>query len=559
MNNFSIRVRLFVTFGVLLAFTVTLGLFSIYRIEGLQKTTNELVEEIAGGNTLSNMARLSQKLQSLYLLKQFSENPADQQARAEEIQATQLAFSEGWSKYTPTIISAEEDAMARELFNVWQHFLAVGEEITSLQATGLSDLATQVLMTDLRSDADAFNVAVTKIVTYRTNLSESLAREAQETSNASRIAVLTALGVIVVLGLLVSWLIVRNISNPIVSMTRVMQALANHEMNTEVPGAERKDEIGKMSKAVLFFKENMMATQRLQEEQSIQAEEAQNRRREEMMKLADDFESAVGAVVDMVASAASELQASVGTLTAASEETNAQCTAVASAAEQAASNVQTVAAAIEELSSSASEISRQVEISTGVASRAVDEAQQTNSRMTGLQTDAEKIGTIIGLIDEIASQTNLLALNATIEAARAGEAGKGFAVVAQEVKGLAEQTGKATAEISAQIKSMQTSSSDAGEAINGIGRTIGEMSEISNSIVGAMEEQGRTTADVTSNIQQATTGTREVTANIEGVAAAAKDSAEASTQVLASASELAEQAETLRMEMNKFLATVRAA
>ncbi|PTW62975.1 methyl-accepting chemotaxis protein [Breoghania corrubedonensis] len=557
MNKLSIRARLFVSYGLILIFVVALGVFALQRLDGVTQRTSALASEFDGVSTLGDMARLSQQLNAYEILRHFA-GEADPDLEKELSQA-RLNFSAAWSRFAKQISTPEEERLATELKDAWQHFLAVAEEVTVLDNAGQRELANRVLMNDLRKDATAFYTATKTMLDYRERRAAATADSASEISAASRTSVLVALAVIVLSGLLVAWLNIRSVSRPITQITAAMRALAENKMDTEVPGTERGDEIGSMAGAILIFKDGMAAAERLREEQVRLEEQNTTKRKQEMIALADGFESAVGEVVEMVASAATELQATVGTLTEASDQTNAQCSLVASSAEQAAQNVQTVAAAIEILSSSAGEIGQRVQHSTSVASRAVEEANHTNDRMTGLRTDAEKIGAIIGLIDEIAAQTNLLALNATIEAARAGEAGKGFAVVAQEVKGLAEQTAKATAEISVQIGSMQTSSEDATNAIGGIGRTITEMSEISSSIFDAIETQGRTTSEVAANIHQASTGTQEVTSTIAYVSSAAQQSASAAAQVNESANELATQAERLRSEMRKFLATVRAA
>jgi len=362
-------------------------------------------------------------------------------------------------------------------------------------------------------------------------------------------------------GVLIGFLITRfGIVNPIRALMGSVQQLAAGQFDIQVAGRDRKDEIGEIAQAVEAFKVKLAEEARREAEEKTETDRiASERRRAEMVRLADDFEGAVGEIVNIVSSASAELQAAASTLTSSAEETSSQSASVSSAAEQAAMNVQTVAAAIEELASSATEIGRQAEQSKSVAARAVSEAERTNGQMRELRQNADQIGAIISLIDEIAEKTNLLALNATIEAARAGEAGKGFAVVANEVKGLAEQTAKATAEISGQIKSMQGSTTVAGEAIASIGKTIDDMSSISDAIFGAIGEQSNTTTEVARNIQQTAQGTQEVTDNITGVTVAAQESSSAAAQVLSSANELAEQSAVLRTQMDRFLETVRAA
>ena len=377
---------------------------------------------------------------------------------------------------------------------------------------------------------------------------------------SSRLLLIVTFGGIV-LGIGVGFAIAKfGIADPLRRLVAMVQRLAGGEFDIEIEGRERKDEVGEIAQAVEAFKIKLAEEARQEAEEKIVADrELAEKRRVEMNRMADDFENAVGEIVNIVSSAATELQAAAGTLTASAEETSSQSASVAAAAEQAAMNVQTVAAAVEELASSAGEIGRQAEQSREVAGRAVSEATRTTDRMGELRTNADQIGAIISLIDEIAEKTNLLALNATIEAARAGDAGRGFAVVAQEVKGLAEQTAKATAEISTQIKSMQSSTLEASEAISGIGRTIDDMSNISAAIFSAVGEQGNTTTEVARNVQQASQGADEVTSNIVGVTQAAQEASSASAQVLSSASELAQQSEILRSRMAEFLQTVRAA
>jgi len=258
-------------------------------------------------------------------------------------------------------------------------------------------------------------------------------------------------------------------------------------------------------------------------------------------------------VTGIVASASTELQNTAQAMSATAEQTNVQAGAVAAASEEASTNVQTVAAAAEELSSSLEEVGRQVVESSSIAKSAVEEAAKTNTSVEGLSEAAQKIGEVVELINDIASQTNLLALNATIEAARAGEAGKGFAVVANEVKSLANQTAKATEEISAQISSMQSATNEAVGAIKGIGQTIGNINDIASTIASAVEEQTAATQEIARNVQQASAGTAEVSSNITGVTQAATETGSSAEEVLNAAKELSTQAEQLRSDIEDFM------
>ncbi|MCJ2071044.1 methyl-accepting chemotaxis protein [Methylobacterium sp. J-030] len=349
------------------------------------------------------------------------------------------------------------------------------------------------------------------------------------------------------------------VSRPLTGMTRAMRRLADGDTDITVPFANRPDEIGDMSATVEVFKQNLLHARVLEAETGRARAGAEAQRRQVMRELADRFEAAVGGIVRSVTAAATQLQTTAQSLTATATQTAGQSTSAAAAAKEASSNVTTVAAAAEELGSSVDEIGRQVGSSANVAQTAVQEAGATAHLVQDLSTAARRVGEVVELIAAIASQTNLLALNATIEAARAGAAGRGFAVVATEVKALADQTARATADISAQIAQIQGSTTQAVQAIDGIAGRIREISGLANSVAVAVEEQGAATQEIVRNVAEAATGTEAVTANVSGVAGAAEETGAAAGQVLSAASDMAEQATRLGNEVEHFLATVRAA
>jgi hemerythrin-like metal-binding protein len=363
---------------------------------------------------------------------------------------------------------------------------------------------------------------------------------------------------IAVLLIALAFLMVRTMTGALASVTSAIRALAEGDTSVVIKTDGRRDEIGVMAKAVEHFKNQLIKLRDLEAAQEAQKLRTEADRKAALRHLANTFEGSVGKVIETVTSAATELQASSAQMAGTASETSAQATTVASASQQASANVETVASATEELSASITEIAKQVERSQSVANRAEQEAQHTTRQIRALSDNANKIGEIVHLINDIAAQTNLLALNATIEAARAGEAGKGFAVVANEVKHLATQTGKATEDIAAQIKAVQEGTTHAVHAVDTISKVINEMGEISASVASAVQQQSAATAEIARNVEQAAAGTAEVSSSVISVEQAARDTGDAAEQIRASSADLSRQAEYLRLEVGRFLTQIRA-
>ncbi len=359
----------------------------------------------------------------------------------------------------------------------------------------------------------------------------------------------------VMIGLLVSYLVFK----PMAGMTRSMQKLADGDLEVEVPAQGRKDELGAMSNAVQVFKDNAIRIRQLDAEQKQAEVRAKEQKTQEMNALADSFERRVGRVVEAVSASSSSMQSSARGMSSTADQALSQSEAVASTSEQASENVQTVAAATEELTASINEISRQISEASSTANAAVRDAGVTHQTIQGLVKSAQKIGDVVDLITDIAEQTNLLALNATIEAARAGDSGKGFAVVASEVKNLANQTAKATEEISVQIADIQDSTKDAASSVEGIGKIIGDINEVTTNIAAAIEEQSAATEEIATNVQQAATRTQTVSTNISGVSQSVSDTGTAASKIVEEAEDMSQQSVTLKNEAETFLRQIRSA
>jgi methyl-accepting chemotaxis protein len=351
----------------------------------------------------------------------------------------------------------------------------------------------------------------------------------------------------------------HRVTRPLATIQSVMLRLSQGDMSAAVSFAGRKDEIGALAETTDLFRNSLTEAGRLRGEQEEAEQRATAQRKAETQQLANEFEKAIGGIVETVSSAAHQLESAAGQLTQTADTTQQLTSVVASASEEASANVQSVASAAEEMSASVAEISRQVHESSKIADEAVSQARKTDARIVALSSSASRIGDVVKLITEIAAQTNLLALNATIEAARAGEAGKGFAIVAQEVKALANQTAKATEEIGTQISAMQTATQDSVTAIKEIGITIGRISEIAGAIAAAVEEQGAATQEISRNVQEAARGTTQVANNIADVNRGAGETGSASSQVLGSARSLASESAQLKAQVAGFVDRVRAA
>ena len=441
--------------------------------------------------------------------------------------------------------------------NVTEPNIALRRQIGS--ARTMDDMADLVGEARGKQFFDAFRGLMADFREEELGLMEIRQASNETTVTSTFLIMAVTVGVGLIAGIGLAWIVGNGIAGPIARMTASMRTLAGGDTSVEIPGTDRSDEIGEMAGAVQVFKDNAIEKVQIEEQQAQKDRDADEKKRRDMTQLADSFEASVNEVIESVASGAAEMQSTAESMSATAEETNRQASSVASSSEQAATNVQTVASAAEQLSSSVAEVNTQVVESARMSQDAKEKAETTNEQVKGLAQASQKIGEVIDLINDIASQTNLLALNATIEAARAGDAGKGFAVVASEVKSLANETAKATEEIASQVSNIQEETRQAVVAIETIGEVVAKINENSTRIAAAVEEQSAATSEISRSAQEASKGTTEVSGTIGGVSQAATETGSASTQVLAASRTISEHAEMLKTESQKFVEQVRAA
>jgi methyl-accepting chemotaxis protein len=412
---------------------------------------------------------------------------------------------------------------------------------------------------DSREEARALEEASAALVEAAVAEAGLTAEAAHKLFQTASIMLLVGAGLGIAVGVLLGFMVAQQgVVAPIRRIVQSLQGLAHGDLSTKVFGADRKDEVGEIAATTQIFKDNLIEAQRLREEQERARAEREKRNATVNDSIAR-FQTAAEEVIRTVASAATELQAASNTLSASAAEAASQANSVAAAAEEMSSNVQSVASSTEELAASVREIGSRAQDSHSITQTAVNEVTRTNAMVREMENAAQKIGAVVSLIGDIASQTNLLALNATIEAARAGDMGKGFAVVAGEVKALAEQSARATEDITKEIESIQGVTRKSVEAMAAISSRINEISSISSTIASAVQQQSAATLEISRNVQEASSGTTEVTVNITNVSTAANETGAAASQVQTAASELAHQSSILRKEFDTFIAVVRAA
>ena len=562
LASYSIRTKIIAVVAFLLVAMTGMGLLAVRNMRAINAntvdiSTNWLPSVRVLGDLRAGVITYRNVIREHMLSETMEEKLAMEKTLATVIEAN----TKYRAAYEPMITSPEERALYAEWSKLWDKYKAGTQEVMALSRKAVGKIPTEAhdlnthTVNKIGLEADA---VLNKDIELNKKGADKAAQDAADSYTSALMMLTMILAAAVILGAGVSVYLVRDVSSGIASIVKPMQALGKGDLSAEVPHQGEKTEIGAMADTLQVFKQALIAKKAADEAAAADAE-AKIERGRRVDGITRNFETMIGEIVQTVSSASSQLEASASTLSATANRAREVTTTVASASEEASTNVQSVASATEELSSSVTEISRQVQESARMATGAVGQARTTNDRVSELSKAAARIGDVVELINTIAGQTNLLALNATIEAARAGEAGRGFAVVASEVKALAEQTAKATGEISQQINGIQGATQESVNAIKEISGTIEKLAEISSTIAAAVEEQGAATQEISRNVQQAARGTQEVSSNIIDVQRGASETGAASSQVLSAAQSLSGDSKRLRLEVGKFLESVRAA
>ncbi|MGX7745182.1 methyl-accepting chemotaxis protein [Rhodopseudomonas parapalustris] len=557
-NNRSLKARMTTLVAMQAMIMTIIGAAGIYAVHGIDARLKTVFEDRAV--SLQQLSEINNRMldNGMALRGAVIRAKAGQPVGgvSERVSKNVETITKLFNEYMATYLTPEEKQFADSFAGKRRAYVeeAIRPGVALLEAGKIDELGGLVIG-KARETFDAAKSDLDKLIALQMRVAKE-EYDAGQSEYAIMLAVslgLLALGLL--LGILNGLFTTRAITVPLGRLNAVMDNIAQGKFDSRVE-IDRDDEAGVALRNLQAMQNKLFFNR---EEEKDTAKRAAHQRKLDMQRIASEFESAVGEVIQTVSSASTELEASATTLSSSAQRAQEVTTSVAAASEQATTNVQSVASASEEMTSSVNEISRQVQESARIAREAVVQAHTTNERVGDLSTAAARIGDVVELINTIAGQTNLLALNATIEAARAGDAGRGFAVVAAEVKALAEQTAKATGEISQQIGSIQTATGQSVTAIQEIGATISRMSEIAATIASAVEEQGAATQEISRNVQQAAQGTQEVSASIIDVQRGATETGAASNQVLSAAQSLARDSNRLKDEVGLFLQTVRSA
>jgi methyl-accepting chemotaxis protein len=554
--RFSLAAKLYSIFGLFAVLTAAITFLSDYNT----RRNAELTEAVATASRAAlNVERVNSLVYAVVMESRGVYMSSDQ--------ATVKKYGDGLLKFNERILEvvknwqalvqaddAEQFATFKKRIEQFVDFrkelVRRGVEINAAAGREWGDNdANREVRTALNKDLEALS----KVYAER---SRNLAQ--QTDTNHQLAFVLTCLGalalIVVVIGVLI---IARSIARPLSVITSTIKRVAEGAEDVEVPHTNRGDEIGALARAIGIFQEAMGRNRKLNS-QVLQDSRARDERTRHIEASVEAFQTAIGEVLRAVNDNAAAMRTTAQTIASVSSNASGRAVAASDATEQAASNVSAVASAAEELSASVQEIGRQVRQSAGAVEQAGLRTDKSVTEIEGLAAATQRIDGVLNLIQAIAEQTNLLALNATIEAARAGDAGRGFAVVAHEVKALAGQTAKATAEIGENVSLIQASTRTSVEAVREIGNAVREINDVTSNIAGAVGEQDTATREISVNAHLAAQGNGTLVANIGSLSDAIGQTSTAAASVLSASSELTAMAETLSREVEQFFRNLRA-
>jgi methyl-accepting chemotaxis protein len=530
--NLTIRLKVFIAFGLVLAVTLALGGFAIERLARVNAEASQIREKWLPAT--QTIARMSLGFEQYRIAEgralvaatadATSAVQADLTTRSQEVQRQFIA-------YQSTIGDDMARGLARDFDRYWNEYMAISKEMLTLVTQGAKDQAAIIYNGKARTPVANARTSATRLMDLNVQGGNAAALAGERVYTAAKTWIIGALILAVAVCGLTAMIVVAGVSKPVLAMTHTMQRLASGNLVVDIVGTERKDEIGAMANAVAVFKQNAVDREKLEIEQKALEERATQEKHAILVGMATRIETASAEALDSVGARTGTIAAAAEEMSQSATRTGESAQAAATAAAQALANAQTVASAAEELSSSIHEIGGQAAQSTAVVGRAVTAGRETRATMEALNEQVGRIGAVADMISEIAAKTNLLALNATIEAARAGDAGKGFAVVASEVKALATQTARSTEEITRHIGEVRTATSASVAAVGRIEQTIGEIDSIAGSIAAAVEEQGAATAEIARNVTETASAAHEMTRRISEVSSEAEKAGKRSAEV----------------------------
>ncbi|WP_321449107.1 methyl-accepting chemotaxis protein [uncultured Cohaesibacter sp.] len=550
LNNFSLTFKSLLFFGLLAMVGVAVGLVSYFKSDAARQAVAE-------------RAVMESQVTSMEGLK------LDIQNQAIALKSFLLTGDLDWSdtvKQDYTEISSHFDEMAagqqiadvkREWLNWYNSF--AGKQLTMMRDPMTVELARAIEVSGQSNEQ--LKSVMAQIDTHISGLQSQMERlTAEQNAELNSVTSAALIGLVVMTLAAIGLAILNNaiISRPLKKMVNVTGALADGDLSVDIDN-NRGDEIGKMYQALSVFQVNLKRSKELELEAEEQRKQAEVNRKEEMRRLADEFDNVVGSIVAKQAELCGQMEQNSSHLASKAGQTVERSVAVSASTQQANANVQAVASATEELSASIQEISGQVTSAARLANEANHEVELTSQSVADLQRVLQEVGSVTRLINDIAEQTNLLALNATIEAARAGEAGKGFAVVAAEVKDLANQTAKATEEIDRQLTNMENAANSSISATETVANKVLEITEQTTAMAAATDQQSAATSEIAQNVNEAATGTNHVSQDIETVSGIAQETGDLATSVQNMIADMNNQTRELQDKADKFIKHVLAA